>query len=81
MKDLMKKMDKYSESIETQERKRGRLQGRLEAGLDDLKRDGMEDEEAAELFVKNETKEVDELESVLHADVEEFENVYAQHLE
>lgn len=81
MKELMKKMDDYTGKIDAQVKKRGRLQGRLEAGLEDLKRDDFNSEEEAQDFVDKNTEKLENMEAELSDDMGEFENAYAQYLE
>ena len=81
MKDIAKKVHKYEKQIAGMKEERAKLEGKKEAALAQLNEAGFETIEAAEKFIEDQMEELSQREDALRADMDEFEELYAQYLE
>lgn len=78
--NIQTRIEEHTSKLQTEIEKRNKLQGKLEAAEDALAAISFDSIEAAEKYVEKTTIELAEKSTTLTKDLEEFENVYAQHL-
>lgn len=81
MEDITKRIQELQGIVDTKQKERERLLGHVEAAEKQLKEAGFDTVEDATAFIEKETKALEDAEAELRADMEEFDNEYADQLE
>lgn len=78
--NIQTQIEKHTNTLRAKSEKRNKLQGKLEAAEEALAAISFDSTEEAEKYVEKTKIEVAKEFATLTADLEEFENVYAQYL-